>query len=217
MLTILLTGMLQGSSTCWEDESIGLVCFLKEQMIWDSRPRYAAIWVKGFSECRQLCGNERSFRQWHRSSCLQSFTMQQILISFHKRYLFQVFRPNRFCMFVTRSKLLNASYHKFWNKLWKLFSVTMRCVSFDLSPLGLLILPNHDMYDLRAIYYCHWILPFARGWLPLMSSETVKVFLQSFITDFFLLDTVTIASWIVIFETCIFCKAALKCFALWIE
>ncbi len=148
---------------------------------------------------------------------LRSFTMQQILISFHKRYLFQVFRPNSCCMFGTRSKLLNASYHNFWNKLWKLFSVTVRCVSFDLSPLGLLILPNHDMYDLRAIYYCHWILPFARGWLPLMSSEIVKVFLQSFITDFFPLDTVTLASWIVIFETCIFCKAALKYFALWIE
>lgn len=95
---------------------------------------------------------------------LQSLTMQQILISFHKRHLFQVFRPNCFCMFVTNLKWLNVSYHKFWNKRWKLFSVMVRCVTFDLSPLGLLILTNHDMYDLRAIYYCHWILPFARGW-----------------------------------------------------
>lgn len=57
MLTILLTGLLQGSSTCWEDESIALVCLHKEKMIWDGQG-YAAIWVKGFRECRQLCGNE---------------------------------------------------------------------------------------------------------------------------------------------------------------
>jgi len=36
MLTILLTGLLQGSSSCWEDESIALVCFHMKKMILDA-------------------------------------------------------------------------------------------------------------------------------------------------------------------------------------
>lgn len=44
MLTISLTGLLQGSSTCWEDESIGLVCFHKEKIIWDGRGMQLSGW-----------------------------------------------------------------------------------------------------------------------------------------------------------------------------